>query len=150
MLDRAPVAAVERVAADEVDRARDEAPGALRHHQQNAVAHRLADQRIEGTREVRPAPFARSGLDIEREENVPNAFGQIRTGQPLHLDAVFERLAPLALDRLALARRERAEEIVERRVVRILPMELLVGALEEAEFAEQTLLAFRRERDMHR
>ena len=113
VLDRAPVAAVERVAADEVDRARDVAPGALRHHQQHLVAHGLADQRIELAREIRPAPFARAGLHVEREERVPDAFGQIGAGEPVHLDAVFQRARALAPDRLALARRERAEEIVE-------------------------------------
>ena len=56
----------------------------------------------------------------------------------------------LALDRLALARRQRAEEIVERRVAAVLPVELLVGALEEAVPAEQVPFGFRRERDVHR
>ena len=52
----------------------------------------------------RPAPFARAGLHVEFEEGVPNVFREIAAGQPMHSDAVFERLAPLALDGLALAR----------------------------------------------
>ena len=137
VLDRAPVPAVERVAADEVDRARDVAPGAFRHHQQHLVGHRLADQRIEFARQIGPAPFARAGVHVEGEESVPDAFGQVAAGEPLHLDAVLERAGALAPDRLALARRERREEIVEGRVAGILPMELLVVALQEAVRAEQ-------------
>ena len=38
VLDGAPVAAIERVGADEIDGAGDPAAGALGHHQQDAVA----------------------------------------------------------------------------------------------------------------
>ena len=47
MLDGAPVAAEQRVRADEIDGAGDPATGALGHHQHDAVAHFLADKRIE-------------------------------------------------------------------------------------------------------
>ena len=47
-------------------------------------------------------------------------------------DAGGERLAPFALDRLAVARIERGEEIVEALVAVIVPVELLVGALQES------------------
>jgi len=62
MLDRAPVAAEQRIRADEIDRARDPAVVALRHHQEHVLAHGFADQRKEFSREIRPAPFARTGL----------------------------------------------------------------------------------------
>ena len=45
MLDRAPVAAIERIGADEINRARDRAPGAARHHEEHAVGHCRADDR---------------------------------------------------------------------------------------------------------
>src|SRR3954471_20924818 len=58
MLDRTPVAAEQRVRADEVDRARDPAIVATGHHQEHVLAHGLADQRKEFPRQIRPAPFA--------------------------------------------------------------------------------------------
>src|SRR6202023_3874133 len=61
VLGCAPVAAVERVRAHEVDGAGDVASGALRHHQRDPLAHGLADERIERARQIRPAPFARAG-----------------------------------------------------------------------------------------
>jgi hypothetical protein len=42
VLDCAPVSAVERIGADEIDRARDPSPGAARHYQQNTIAHFIA------------------------------------------------------------------------------------------------------------
>ena len=72
MLDRAPVAAEQRIGADEIDRAGDPAAGPLGHHQQDAVAHALADQREERAREIGPAPFARAGVHVEGEEGVPD------------------------------------------------------------------------------
>ena len=108
------------------------AAGALGHHQHDLVGHALADQRVELAGEVGPAPFARAGLHVELEEGVPGRFGQILAGEPVHGDAGRERVAPLAPDGLALARRERLEERVEARVAVVLPMELLVGAMQEA------------------
>src|SRR3954471_4741681 len=58
MLYRTPVAAEQRVRSDEVDRARDPAIVAARHHQQHVIAHGLADLRKEFPRQIRPAPFA--------------------------------------------------------------------------------------------
>src|SRR6185437_14040926 len=67
----------------------------------------------------------------------------------VHLDAVLERLFAFAPDGLALARRERAEEVIEAAIAGILPVELLVGALQEAELAEETVFGFGRECDVH-
>jgi inorganic pyrophosphatase len=47
VLDAAPVAAVEGVGADEVDRAGDVAAAAAGHDQEDVVGHALADQREE-------------------------------------------------------------------------------------------------------
>ena len=48
-----------------------------------------------------------------------------------------KRIAAFAADGLALARRKRAEEIIERGVAGIFPVELLVGALQKAALAEE-------------
>src|SRR5437763_11796581 len=150
MLDRAPVPAVERIRTDEVDGAGDVASGALSHHQQDALAHRLADQRIERPREIRPPPLARPGLHVEREERVPGRFREAGAGEPFDLDAGCQRVLAFAPDGLALARGERAEEILERAVALVLPVELLIGALEEAALAEQAPFFGGRERDVDR
>ena len=105
VLDGAPMAAEQRVAADEIDGAGDEAAGALGHHQHDLVGHALADQRVELSGQVGPAPFARAGLHVELEEGVPGLFGQVLAGEPKHRDAGGKRAAPLALDGLALAGR---------------------------------------------
>ena len=60
------------------------------------------------------------------------------------------RLAALALDRLAMARIEAGEEIVEGRKILVVPVKLLVGALQEAVLGEKFPLAFARERHMRR
>jgi hypothetical protein len=54
----------------------------------------------------------------------------------------------LAADHLALARGQRAEEGVERRVAGVLPVELAMGALEIAARAEQLPLRLGREGHM--
>ena len=111
--------------------------------------HRLADQRKELAREIGAAPFARAGLHVEGKERIPDAFGQIAAGEPVHADAVRERVLAFAADGLALARRERGEEILERRVAGVLPVELLIVALKEAEFAEKAPFRLGRKGDVH-
>ena len=150
MLDRAPVAAEQRVRADEVDRARDPATVAFRHHQQHVIAHAFADQREECARQIRPSPFARAGLHVEGEERVPRLFGDVLAGEPVDGDAGGDRLAALALDRLAMARIEAGEEIVEGREILVVPVKLLVGALQEAVLGQKFRLAFTRESHMRR
>ena len=150
VLDGAPVAAIDRVGADEIDGAGDPAPGALGHHQQDAVAHLFADDREEFAGEIRPAPFARAGVHVEGEKGVPDRFGEVGAGEPGHLDAGLKRLLALAADGLALARGEAAKEVVEAGVAGILPMELLVGALQEAALAERAPFRLGQEGDVGR
>ena len=137
VLDGAPVAAVERLGADEIDGAGDPFAGALGHHQQDAVGHGRADDREELARQIGPAPFARAGVHVEREEGVPDLLGQVGAGQPVQTDAGADGLLALAADGLAFPGIKRGEEILERGVARVLPVELLVGALEVATRAEQ-------------
>src|SRR5947199_118929 len=94
-----------------------------------------------------------AGLDageamLEGEIGVPYFFGQVGAGQPFHLDAGAERLASFPPDGFALARRQRLQKRLERRVAGILPMELLIGALEEALGAQEFRLRLRQKGDM--
>jgi hypothetical protein len=57
-------------------------------------------------------------------------------------------LRALLAYRLALARGERGQEIVEGGVARIVPVELLVGALEEVAGSEPVPLVFAQEGDV--
>ena len=107
---------------------------------------RLADQRVELAREVGPAPFARAGLHVEIEKRVPDLFGEIAAGQPVHGDAVRQRVVALAADGLALACGERGKKIVETGEAAIVPVKLLIGPLQITEFAEQTKFRLRARR----
>src|SRR5919112_1372341 len=71
ILDAAPVASVEAPVSDEVNGARDVAPAALGHHQEQPVRHALADQGEEAAIEIGPPPFARAGIHVKGEEGVP-------------------------------------------------------------------------------
>ena len=137
VLDAAPVPAVERLAADEIDRAGDIAPLAFRHDQQDVVGHALADQRIEGPRQIGPSPFAAAGVHVEGVELVPDLFRQIGTGQPVDADAVVERRLSLLAQGLALARSERFEKGLVIGIALVEEMELLVGAVQEARRASK-------------
>ena len=112
-------------------------PARRGHHQQDAVAHFFPDDRKEFAGQIRPAPFARTGVHVEGEKGVPHRFGEVGAREPGHLDAGLKRLLALAADGLALARGEAGKEVVETGVAGILPMELLVGALQEAALAER-------------
>jgi hypothetical protein len=92
------------------------------------------------------ARFARPGIHVERVEGIPYGLGQIGAGQPFDSDAGGERFFALAADDLALARIERGEEILERRVAVVLPMELLVGALQIAARAQRLPFGLRQKR----
>src|SRR5262249_59564630 len=100
--------------------------------------------RIDLAGEVGAAPFARARFHVEVEEGVPRAFGEIRAGEPMHADAGRERVRAFASDGFALARGERRQERIEGGVAGILPMELLVRALEVAARGEQIPFRFGR------
>ena len=77
-------------------------------------------------------------------------FGEVAPGHPFDLDPAAKRLAPFLADRLALARGERGEEIVEAAIAVVPPVELLVGPLEEAELAGKLPFLAREEGDVQR
>ena len=67
----------------------------------------------------------------------------------MHADAVRQGVMALTPDGLALACGERAEEFVESCKAAILPVKLLVSALQIAKFAEEAELRFRCKGHMH-
>src|SRR5262249_9117400 len=147
MLDRAPVAAEQGVGADEIDGACDPAVVAPRHDQQDVLGHALADQREEGTVEIGPAPFTRASLHVEGKEGVPRFFSDVATVERMDCDSGGKRLSPFAPDRLAVARIEGCEKIIEAAIAVILPVKLLIGSLQETVPGEQ--LRFRLAREGH-
>ena len=70
-------------------------------------------------------------------------------GQVVDRDSGGDRLAPFALDRLAVARIQRGQEIVERPVAGIVPVKLLVVAQQEAVPAQKLCLCLAGKRHMH-
>src|SRR3546814_5628559 len=63
---------------------------------------------------------------IKAPEHVPVRLGKAVAGQPVDGDPVFERRRPLLAKRLALARLERPQKILETAIALIGPVELLV------------------------
>src|SRR5262249_22129711 len=116
VLDGAPMPAIERVRADEVDRSRNEAARPFGQDEQNAIGHGLAGEQKNLALKMRAAPLAGAGLNVEGEERVPDRLGQIGAGEPKPLSARRRRIAALAADELAFTRRKRAEEILERAI----------------------------------
>ena len=114
MLDGAPVAAVERIRADEVERAGDDAPGALAHHQKDAIGHAFADQAEEFAGEVGRPPFARAGIHVEPEERIPVGFGEIAAGDPLAADAALRNGVAFLADIFSLREREAGEKVLSK------------------------------------
>src|ERR1700722_9814004 len=128
ILDRPPVAPVERVVANEIDRAGDIAPAAARHYQEHAVGEGLADPVEEIAGEVGAPPLSRARLNVKLEKRVPMLGSNRGARQRFDRDPVVQGVAPLASDHLALAGGQRGEKVVEIRVALAEEMELLAGA----------------------
>src|SRR3990170_2200040 len=124
MLDRAPVAPVQAIAADQVQGAGDGAAGALGEDQETTVRHGCAEQREKAPVEVGLSPFAAASVHVEGEDVVPVGLGDGAAGHMLDGDPRCEGLGALLSDRLALARGEAVEEVVERPVSAVAPLEL--------------------------
>src|SRR5262245_65480991 len=104
VLDRSPISAIERLATDKIDSPCNPTPCAARHHKKDAIAHLVANDGKKLARQIGPPPFAQSGFHVERKEGIPDRFGQIAAGQPMHLNACPQSLLALAPDGLAFAR----------------------------------------------
>src|SRR5690349_8784017 len=71
LLGAAPVTAIERLTANEVERSSDRHAAAAGEEQQDLVAHALANEVEELARQVRPAPLPRAGVLVEGPHRVP-------------------------------------------------------------------------------
>ena len=148
LLDTAPVAAIERIRACEVEGACDGPAVAFHHHQHHRVSHPLAEQAEEVAREVGHAPLAVAGRLVEGEEGVPVALLDFIAGKRRDREAGVRHGLPLPADLLALARGEAGEEVVEALVALVEPVELDARALQKPGFAHQVELVLGGEGDV--
>ena len=121
LLGAAPVAAVEGIAADDVQRPGDRPAVAQGEEQQQPLAHRPGDRLEEGARQIGPAPFARSGVLVERPHRVPFGRADLAPAQRDEIEP-FARRRPFPADGLVLAAGQHCEEIVEAAVAAVEPM----------------------------
>ena len=68
----------------------------------------------------------------------------------MNRNAVGQRIAPFALDRLAMARVEGAQKILETAIALVMLVKLLVVALQESVFAQKLPFGFACEGHMNR
>ena len=73
----APVAAIDRVASQNIKRAGDVILAAPRHEQHDLVRHALAEHREKPPRQIGRAPFAVRRAEIEAVKRVPGPLGQV-------------------------------------------------------------------------
>ena len=104
VLGAAPIAAIESIAADEVQRPGDPAAVAFAKNQQGVVAHGLVDQVEECAGQIRAPPFPHAGILIKLPEHVPVSGLNRGAGELADRDPVGDRLGALPADLLALAR----------------------------------------------
>src|SRR5262249_32725575 len=95
--------------------------------------------------EIRSSPFAIGRRAIDPKQEAPGVEIDPITPYPLDLDAGLLDAPALLLDLLSDLRAERAQEVVERRVARVAPMELVGGPPREALPFEEGRLFVERE-----
>lgn len=142
-----PVPAVEAVATDQVQRASDIAVVMVRHHQQAAVGHCGAEPSEELAVQIGPAPFSAAGVHVEFEKRIQRASA---LGHMLDRKPAFKSVAPFLAHCFALARGQASQEVLEGLVALIVPVELLVGALQQARGPSPAPFPFRQKRDVQR
>src|SRR5690606_1690248 len=108
ILDAAPVAAIEAVAAFKIKCARDIAPVAGDHHQYDLIGEISAKQAEKFAVEIGRAPFAASGIHVESEKRIPVMLANLRAAQYLELESGLHCPGAFLPDRLAFARRKLA------------------------------------------
>ena len=151
MLDRAPVAAVERVAADEID-ARRRSSARRAWPSPAGCGRALSRRSARRTRASdRAGPICASRSPCRSRRRRPRR-SSVRSEPVSHATSMPGSSASLRSRRIVLRLRDdsAAQEIVEGRVAVILPVELLVGALQEAVLAEQAPFGLGQEGDVHR
>ena len=102
ILTASPIAAVECICADQVERTGDRTAITQGENQQDPVCHRLAEQAEESAGQVGAAPFARAGILVEFPKGIPMRFRDALSGQLHDLQPRLRRRAFLP-DGLALA-----------------------------------------------
>ena len=100
----APVAAIERVGAQQVQCARHPLAVPPRQDQDDAVGHGSADAMEEILGQIGRTPFAVGRVDIEAVEHVPMLGLQVAAGQGHHLDIGAGDLLAFLADAFALSR----------------------------------------------
>src|SRR3990167_4098538 len=103
ILDPSPIAPIERVAADEVERAGDRASVGFSDDHHDFRRHRFGDLREERARQIGPPPFSPAGLLVEFPKRIPIALAEFAAGKASNGHPLAS-LPPFALQRLALAR----------------------------------------------
>src|SRR5687768_14442375 len=111
LFESAPVAAVKRILADEVERASDRAAVARRKEKQRPIPHRRADALEEGARQIGVAPFAGAGVLVEMPHRVPVDTLDLAAAERDDVET-GAGCGAFPADRLALAARQAAKEIL--------------------------------------
>ncbi len=133
LVARTPVAAIERVGADEEDRRGHDLLALAGELEHQRIAHRRDGAIEERARQVGLVAVAQEGVGVQNPSPRrvrPASMSLRRRG--LEPDALFGHAAPFALRLLALVRRERGEEVVEAAIAAIAPVELAVAAQQPA------------------
>ena len=146
----APVASVQRVAPDEVQRRGNGPAVAFRQHQQDVIAHGRVEFVKGPARQIGRAPFARPGVLVEGPEMVPVLRLDLISGQRPDGTAKALRNAAFLAQGLALARRQLCQEIVIAGIARIFPVKLLRCPPQKAQGRAPVCLGFGAEGDMQR
>ena len=122
-----PIAAIERVRADQIHGAANRHAILRRKDKQQVVGHTLAQQGKGLAGQIGRPPFAAARVHVEDEERIEMLFGYFVSAQMHKLQPLLS-LLPLLAQILAFGRREVIQKISERMIVFILPVELLVCA----------------------
>src|SRR5438094_2206733 len=136
MLQRAPVAAVERALIAQEERTGDRPRVALREHHRDVRGQRGAQPHEEFEAEIRRRAVRGIGAAVAAIEELPVLAPDRGPFEPAKRDARLVYAAALLADVLAPGVREAREEIVEARVTFVRPVELHRAAHEEALFGE--------------
>ena len=148
VLDTAPVAAKKHLTPDEVERPGNRSSATQCQHQQNVVAHLFLHKVEEFAGQVGAAPFARAGVLIELPERIPMLGPQIVARQRHDVPAKGLRLRTFLADRLALARGQAGQEVLEAGIAAIFPVKLLRYAVQKAHFGPRLGLCLGAEGDV--
>lgn len=148
MLQRAPVAAVQRAAVVHRERRGDGFAVALGHGQEQVVRHGLADAQEEIEIEIGRGVMRGVGMAVAAVEEAPVGFLDFLAAQGEKAHALLGHLAPFGQDVLAFLAVQRGGEFVKAGVALVMPVELHAAAQQEAGIGQRLGLLRRRIEDM--